>query len=254
MPTTNWGLKPVLFTIENIPIDAYSVFVFLGIAIGAIIYFFQLKSDGIKNNNAMYIAIFALVGGAVGAKLPLLFMYWNKINANEVDIYLSGRTIIGGLLGGAIGTFSAKKLFKIKQRMGNQLAIPVAVGMAIGRIGCLLKGCCYGKPTNSVWGVDFGDNILRHPTQIYEMTFDFLLAGYLFWRKKQGVESGQLFTIFLNFYLGFRFIIEFIRVEQVAFWGLTDFQILCMVSLLYINRRFIFSHIKKQNVEKQTGV
>lgn len=247
-----WGLRPVLFHIGKFPVEAYPVFVLLALLTGILMYIYQLKKDRIRNLNALYIVIFALTGGAIGSKIPLIVMYWNEINSSpdSINVLLSGRTIVGGLIGGAAGTFAAKKLFKITDRMGNQIAIPVAVSMAVGRIACLLRGCCYGKLTNLPWGVDFGDHKLRHPTQIYEIIFDLALAVYLNWRKQKGVKPGELFKIFLNMYLSFRFLLEFIRVEKVAFMWLTDFQILCIVSLIYINRNILLNVIKRKAVRE----
>jgi len=241
MSNLNWGLRPVLFYIGKLPVEAYPVFLTLALIVGILVYLLELKNENCKNPDALYIVFFALLGGTIGSKLPIFFIYWKEINAHPDSLatLLSGRTIIGGLIGGLIGNKLAKKLFNIKVRMGNQIGIPVAIAMAIGRIGCLLRGCCYGKPTSLIWGVDFGDHILRHPTQAYEIIFDLLLALYLYWRKKRGVEPGELFRIFLSFYLSFRFLIEFIRVERVSFIGLTDFQLLCVVALLFINRRTI---------------
>ena len=250
MINETWGLKPVLFYINGFPVEAYPVFLFLALVIGILVYRIQLKMDNIHKSNAFYIAIFAIAGGTIGSKIPIIIMNWNLLNSdpNSVDILFSGRTIIGGLIGGTAGTFTAKKLFGIKERMGNQLAIPVAAGMAVGRIGCLLRGCCYGQPTNLPWGTDFGDHVMRHPTQVYEIIFDILLAFYLQWRKKKGVNPGELFKIFLNCYLSFRFLLEFIRVEKVSFIGLTDFQLLCVISIIYINRFFFIKILKRKEV------
>ena len=250
MINENWGLKPILFYIGGFPVEAYPVLVFLALVMAVIIYLIQLKIDKIHSSNALYIAIFAIVGGVIGSKIPIIIMYWKQLNidASSINILLSGRTIVGGLIGGAAGTFFAKKVFKIRERLGNQIAIPVAVGMAVGRIGCLLRGCCYGKPTELPWGIDFGDHIARHPTQIYEILFDILLVVYLIWRKAKGVKPGELFKIFLNCYMSFRLLLEFIRVEQVVFAGLTEFQLLCIVSLIFINRRFILQIFKRKEV------
>ena len=243
-----WGLKPVLFYIGKFPIESYPVFLSLALLVGLLIYRLQLKKDKIRSPNALYIVIFAVVGGSIGSKIPILLIYWQEINssANSMDIFLSGRTVIGGLIGGMVGTLLAKRIFKIKERLGNQIAIPVAAGMAIGRMGCLARGCCYGKPTNLPWGVDFGDHIYRHPTQIYEMLFDIFLVVYLSWRKRKELEPGELFRIFLNLYLSFRFLVEFIRVEAISFMGLTYFQLLCIVSLIVINRHSILSLFKRK--------
>lgn len=249
-PNKDWGLKPVLFKVGDFPIEAYPVMLFLALIAGIGIYIWQLKKDGIKNSNAFYIALFGIVGGAIGAKLPLIFMYWDEINSNtnSLNSVLQGRTIVGGLIGGMVSILIAKRIFNIKERMGNQLAIPITVAMAIGRVGCVLRGCCYGKETNLAWGLDFGDHILRHPTQIYEIIFDIAMVVYLSIRKRKGVKPGQLYSIFLNGYLSFRFVLEFIRVEKVSFIMLTDFQILCIVGLLFINRKYLLSIFIRREV------
>lgn len=247
-----WGVMPVLFEIGGHPVEAYPVFMFLALLTGFLVYLVQLRLDNIRKSNAIYIALFAIVGGTLGAKLPILIINWQLINEHpsSLVILLSGRTIVGGLLGGAVGTYIAKKLFHIKERLGNQIAIPVVLGMAVGRIGCLLKGCCYGQPTHLPWGIDFGDHILRHPTQIYEMLFDIALAYFLIERKKRGVLPGSLFKIFMNSYMSFRFVLEMIRVEKVSFLGLTDFQWLCIISLIYINRQTLMGFLKREKVEE----
>lgn len=252
-----WGLKPVLFYIGKFPIEAYPIMLLIALLTGIVIYIWQLRRDGIHSSNALYIAIFAIFGGTIGAKLPLIFIYWQELNSNpdSLNILLSGRTIVGGLIGGAAGTFLAKKMFGIKERLGNQIAIPVAAAMAVGRIGCLLRGCCYGKAATLPWAVDFGDHILRHPTQLYEIIFDLLLVAFLSWKKKQNIKPGELFRTFLNSYLSFRFVLEFIRVEKVSILGLTDFQLLCMISLIYINRKELLNLILKRkddNYERQS--
>jgi len=252
MLNENWGLKPVLFHIGGFPVESYPVFVFLALVLAVLIYIYQLKTDKIKSKNALYIAIFAIVGGIIGSKIPIIIVYWKQINSDpkSLDLIMSGRTIVGGLIGGAVSTFAAKKILKINERLGNQIAIPVAAAMAIGRIGCVLRGCCYGKPTFLPWGINFGDHIQRHPTQIYEIVFDLGLMLFLIRKKGKGVKPGELFRIFLNCYLSFRFLLEFIRVEKVAFLGLTNFQLLCVVSLIYINRQLIFSLFVRKGVQE----
>lgn len=249
-PNESWGLRTVLFKIGDFPIEAYPVMLFLALLVGIGIYIWQLKKDGIKSSNAFYIALFGIVGGTIGAKLPLIFMYWNEINSNtnSLNTVLQGRTVVGGLIGGSISILIAKRIFNIKVRMGNQLAIPIVVAMAIGRVGCLLRGCCYGKETHLPWGIDFGDHISRHPTQIYEIIFDVAMVIYLSIRKRKGVKPGQLYSIFLNGYLNFRFLLEFIRVEKVSFIFLTDFQLLCIVGLLFINRKYLLSIFMRREV------
>lgn len=248
----DWGLRPILFSIGPYRIESYPFFVTLAIFVGLMIYLFEIKKDDVRSMNALYIVIFALIGGAIGAKLPLVFIYWDELTHDGLDpaIILSGRSIVGGLLGGFLGAKLVKKALHVQVRMGNQIAIPIAFSMAIGRIACLLRGCCYGKATNSSFGIDFGDHILRHPTQLYELVFDLFLAFYLIYRKKKGIEPGGLFRLFLNSYLGFRFLNEFIRVEAIGWLGLTDFQWICIISLVFINKHYFFKWLHKDNSKK----
>lgn len=237
MINVNWGIKPVLFQIGDIPITSYSVFILLALLGGFLVYLYYLKKEKIQGSNAIYIALFSLTFGTIGAKIPIILLEYEKLNStNSLEMFLSGRTIVGGLIGGFLGTVLAKRIFNIKEKMGNQLAIPVAVGMAIGRIGCFLTGCCYGVETTLPWGVNFGDGILRHPTQIYEIIFDIFLVLYLIKRKNGELQPGQLFKIFLTWYMSFRFLLEFIRTETVVFLGFTSFQLLCLLTLIYINK------------------
>lgn len=247
----NWGLRPILFEINGFKVASYPFFVTVALMTGLLIYLYQVRKDEVKSANAFYIVVFALIGGTIGSKIPLLFIYWNELSQPGINplTYLSGKSIIGGLLGGFGSTVLAKRTLHIQEKMGNQIAIPVAIAMAVGRIACLLQGCCYGKETHTNFGLDFGDHLLRHPTQIYEMVFDLLLAGYLIVRKRKGVAPGALFRIFLNGYLGFRFFNEFLRVEFVGLLGLTDFQWLCVVSLLFINRGWLMTKLKFREIQ-----
>ena len=92
-------------------------------------------------------------------------------------LLLGGKTIVGGLVGGLIAVESVKRLRGIRVATGDLLALPLVLGIAIGRIGCFLSGLedqSYGIATGLPWGVDFGDGIARHPTQLYEIV---VLAG-----------------------------------------------------------------------------
>jgi len=164
----NWGIRPVLFNIFGIDISSYSFFLLLAIIVGGFVYFKEAKKEKKDNEKTFFIAIGALIGGTLGAKIPMWIMNYDLIIQNWGNLHyiLSGRTITGALIGGPIGVFITKKILNIKAKRGNLFAPALAIGDSIGRIGCFLKGCCAGKATNiASYGVDFGDGILRHPTQ-----------------------------------------------------------------------------------------
>ena len=238
-PLVNWGIRPILFNIGNIGITSYSFFVLLGLIVGLIVYFYESKKHKSLNDNGIFIVFGALVGGVLGAKILDLIINYQFIieHVNNPESFLSGRTIVGGLIGGTIGAILTKKLLGVKEKRGNYFAPAIALGVAIGRLGCFFTGCCYGKPTTLPWGVDFGDHILRHPTQIYESLFMLLMFFYLEKIKnRKDIKPGQLFKILMISYFIFRFFIEFIRVEPVIFAGLTVFQIISVGVIIYLVR------------------
>jgi len=130
-----------------------------------------------------------------------------------------------------------KRRLNIQSRFGNILAPGVALGLATGRVGCFLSGCCHGTPTALTWGVDFGDGIPRHPTQLYEMVFC-LAAFAVIQRRLPTAQPGSLMSGFLTAYFVFRFFEEFIRAGEVRF-GLTPFQWICLAGLFLMGIRAI---------------
>ncbi|MDD2656274.1 MAG: prolipoprotein diacylglyceryl transferase [Patescibacteria group bacterium] len=242
----NWGIMPTLFNIYNFEVNSYSFFVLLGLIVGLIVYYILAKKEKELSENSFYILIAGLVGGVLGAKLPILLINLPDIIKNFPDItyILAGRTITGGLLGGTLAVWYVKKKLAIKEKKGNLFAPAIALGVAIGRIGCFLRGCCYGIPTNLPWGINFGDNIPRHPTQIYETIFMLIMFPILLYKRKTA-NPGYLFYLLMNSYFIFRFFEEFIR-ENPHYFGLTLFQYISLIALVFINLK----HLKEKRYEQ----
>jgi len=245
----NWGVKPVLFSIGNINIPSYSFFVALAVVVGGLVYYYEAKRNKSTGENTFYILMAAFVGGVLGAKIPIWIMNYKYIIASFPDIgpLLSGRTIVGGLIGGTIGVWILKWKLNIKERKGNLFAPAAAIGIAIGRIGCFLRGCCYGTATSLPWGVNFGDGIMRHPTQLYESVFAFGMFLYI-QRVKKNAKPGKLFDMFMISYFTFRFFEEFIREESRPILGFTIFQIICAgVLLTYLIKALVENYKSKKS-------
>jgi phosphatidylglycerol---prolipoprotein diacylglyceryl transferase len=242
----NWGIKPVLFHIAGLNIPSYEFFVFLGLFIGAFVYYYETLKYKDSNENSFFIAVGALTGATLGAKLLEILINIDKLgNGSVLSFLFSGKTIIGGLLGGMIGSIVTKKLLRIKTRKGNLFAPAIAIGMAIGRIGCFLNGCCYGKPSSLPWSVNFGDGIYRHPTQLYESIFMLFIFVYiLIIKDKSTNKPGHLFFVLMVSYFIFRFFIEFIREERIAIWNLTFFQLISLIALIYLFLKYKYFSLK----------
>lgn len=181
------------------------------------------------------IAIGAFCGAMIGAKLPFLLSDWRGML--DGTAWLShGKTIIFGIVGGYFGVELAKKWTRVTHKTGDTFAVPVAVGVAIGRWSCFVAGCCYGKPTSLPWGVVFptavhGPAVPRHPTQIYESIFHAAAAIGLFWLYRRGLLRGQLIKLYIMAYLVYRFLTEYLRPELPLLFGLTGYQWSAMVLL-----------------------
>ncbi|HEU5117947.1 MAG TPA: prolipoprotein diacylglyceryl transferase family protein, partial [Isosphaeraceae bacterium] len=134
-----------------------------------------------------------------------------------------------GLVGGYFGVELAKWSLGLRIKTGDTFAVPVPAAVAVGRLACFFGGCCYGKPTNLPWGVDFGDHVCRHPTQVYETLFHASMAVVLAMMRARGLFRGQLIKLYILSYLIYRFFTEFLRPEPVIFGGLTGYQWVALV-------------------------
>jgi phosphatidylglycerol:prolipoprotein diacylglycerol transferase len=180
-------------------------------------------------------AIFgALFGSKILAWLESASDYWRF--RHDPQIWLGGKTIVGGLLGGWIGVEIAKKIQGIRHSTGDAFVFPLLFGMAVGRIGCFLTGVSdhtHGNPSTVPWAIDMGDGIRRHPTQLYDIVFLTLFAALLSLLVKLRLPNGHLFRIFLLGYAGWRFTVEFIK-PRYTYGGLSAIQMTCAISAMVL--------------------
>ena len=194
----------------------------------------------LKGYRPFVIVLSALFFGAIGSKALVIIENIKPLveDFSQIRVFLfTGKSIVGGLIGGYIGVMIGKKVLNIKEkRFGNQIAPAVALGMAVGRIGCFLIVCCYGIETNLPIGIDFGDGINRIPTQLIEMAFCLILFGYLFYKQKteKELQPGILFYDLILYYFIFRFLIEFIRGTEKNILFLSIYQIISILGIIYI--------------------
>jgi phosphatidylglycerol:prolipoprotein diacylglycerol transferase len=183
----------------------------------------------------------AAVGALLGSRMLGLAEQWPTVEAAWRSGRLwalmfspGGKTIVGGLLGGWLGVEIVKRVSGIKRRTGDLFALPLCVGIAVGRIGCLLAGLAddtYGKPTSLPWAVDLGDGFGRHPVQIYEILFLVLLGMAV--SAKTKLPEGARFRIFLGGYLCWRVGIDFLK-PQPLIGGLNVIQWSCLAGLVWL--------------------
>ncbi len=176
------------------------------------------------------IALGAFIGGMIGAKLPFLLADWDGLLSGRAWLE-NGKTIMVGLVGGYFGVEVAKWALGITLKTGDSFAAPVAAAIAVGRLACFCAPCCYGTETELPWGLDFGDGVRRHPTQLYEFIFHISASLVLGLLLSKRLFRGQLIKLYIIAYLVFRFLTEFIRPEP-PWWGkLSVYQWCALVTL-----------------------
>ncbi len=178
---------------------------------------------GLTGGQRLGICLGALCGGLVAARLPFLFADWEAFCRGTAWL-ASGKTLLLGLAGGYLGVELAKWSLDVRVRTGDSFAVPAALGIGIGRWACLAAGCCYGTPTTLPWGIDAGDGLRRHPTQVYESIFHLTAAVLLWAAVRRGWCRGQLIKLYILAYAAYRLASEFIRPEARLWLGLTGYQ------------------------------
>ncbi|MDP9050983.1 MAG: prolipoprotein diacylglyceryl transferase [Acidobacteriota bacterium] len=217
--------------------ELHAVFEALGYVAGYLLYR-RLRSragDIVHDDHRWIVIAAAAVGALLGSRtlglleqVPLAQFTWRTF------LLPGGKTIVGGLLGGWLAVEIAKPFAGIRTRTGDLFALPLCLGIAIGRIGCFLAGLAddtYGKPTALPWAIDFGDGIPRHPTQLYEIVFLAALALVLWFWSKRPHPQGILFRAFLAAYLAWRLAIDFLKPEP-SLHGLSMIQWACIAGLV----------------------
>ncbi len=170
----------------------------------------------------------ALVGAMFAAKLPFLFSE-PQAHSSLSLWFADGKTLLWGLAGGYVGVELGKWMLQIKTRTGDSFVVGVATAIAVGRLGCLMFGCCYGLPTDLPWGICFpgapdNGSLPRHPTQLYESLFHASFAVIAVWGMRRRLWSGDWMPLYLIAYSVYRFGSEFLRPEPLQFGGLTFYQ------------------------------
>lgn len=196
----------------------------------------RLRSGDLLGDEQRWTVIAAAaIGALLGSRILGLLEQTPSLKMTWQSIFLpGGKTIVGGLLGGWLAVEMVKRLRGIESRTGDLFVIPLCIGIAVGRIGCFLAGLAddtYGTPTKLPWGVDFGDGIARHPTQLYELLFLGLLALVLNHYNRRTHPEGATFRLFLAAYLAWRLAVDFIKPQPLVH-GMNLIQWSCVAGLV----------------------
>jgi phosphatidylglycerol:prolipoprotein diacylglycerol transferase len=221
---------PVLIGVGAWRIHPHLLFELLGYVVSATWYSLDRhrRGDQVSTEQRWSLSAAAIAGAVVGSRVLFWLEDPHQTLERLADIQhlIGGQTIVGGLLGGWLAVEWQKHRLRITQPTGDLLAVPIALGTAVGRIGCFLSGLpdgTYGVATMLPWGVNLGDGVARHPVALYETLFLVMLAAVLIHFQRRA-RVGDVFLAFMAAYFGFRLTIDFLKPAITLVSGLTAIQ------------------------------
>jgi phosphatidylglycerol:prolipoprotein diacylglycerol transferase len=218
-------MHPIIFSFGKLTIFSYGLFVALAFFTAITYLSNQIKKskEKILSQDELYsLFIYIIVSGIIGARLLFVFSNPQDFVLDPMSVFKlweGGLTYYGGFTSAAIFVLAYVRIKKISiLKLVDFFAPALALGHAIGRIGCFFAGCCYGKETNVAWSVVFRDKnslavlgVHLHPTQLYESFGNFLIFFFLYLYSKKEHKEGFLVSFYFISYAVLRFVVEFFR-------------------------------------------
>ncbi len=248
-------------------IQAWGLMVALGFLVGIWLILYQAKKEGYRREKLLDLVLVIFISSIIGSRIFYVLLFWSEFAASPVDafkIWQGGMVFYGGFIGAIIGWIIYSKVKKLNfWKLADWGAPALALGLAIGRIGCHLIRDHPGIPTNLPWGIDY-NGIIRHETAMYSVIANLIIFLLLwFWLRKLKLPTGYLFAIYLIWYSITRFLIDFVRAYDLPhtdprFWananfgGLTISQIIS-VAIIVICIYFLY-RLKKNPVSADANL
>ena len=217
-------MHPIAFQLGPLSIHWYGVMVALGFLAGLWTAGRRALRVGIAPEKIMDLGPWLIVGTILGARTLYVISYWRESFAGEplgeiFAIWNGGLVFYGGLIGASLACILYVRLKRLPLwKIADVLAPSIALGYVFGRIGCLLNGCCYGRPCSLPWAITFPKGafgappeIPLHPTELYESLLNLGLYAALVWLFRRKRFDGQVFGAYLVCYALLRSFVELFR-------------------------------------------
>ena len=220
-------MHPILFSVGDWPVYSYGVLLAAAYLIGLQLGVVRARRAGVDPARIMDLGIYLIIAALVGAKLMLIAVDWEYFRAQPrelLSLVRAGGVFYGGLIAAIVVGLWLVRRYKLPPWSTADLMAPgIALGHVVGRLGCLMAGCCYGRPTDVPWAITFTDplaatnvgtplGIPLHPTQLYDAGAELIILGLLLFTERKGRPfAGRTFWTYLLLYGVSRFVIEFYR-------------------------------------------
>ncbi|MGW9631793.1 prolipoprotein diacylglyceryl transferase [Agromyces sp. NPDC055520] len=225
------------------PVDTHAVFVALGLVAAGLVFVVESRRRGQTDHRVAYLVLGALAGAALFSRLGTWAQHLDPSqNLDFVGQLARGNaSVLSALVGAWLGVHVAKRIARYPLRTGDLFAPAVALAMAIGRFGCFFTELP-GTPTGAGWGIVLDESaaarvggvagVPLHPSFLYEIAFHAAAFAVIwFWLRRRPIAAGEILTLYIAAYAVFRFLVEFVRGNEVAWMGLTRPQLFLLVTI-----------------------
>ena len=255
-------MHPDLFSIGPFTLHTYGLLVATGFLIGLLVTVKIGKSEGIKPQQTMDMGFLIILAAIIGSRLMYVLMnvsYYIERPLDMFKIWQGGLVFSGGIICVVLTViWYTKKHHLSFWKVADLWAPAMAIGQGIGRIGCFMAGCCYGRPSGSNWGVVFTDphalaplNISLYPTQIYSSLSGFVIFFVLILMHSRKKFEGQVFLWLLVLHSTARLFVERFRGDdRGVLLGGGDMSITQLVTLLILIASIVTLFIFKRRQAK----
>ena len=216
-------MKNDLFSIGSFTIHGYGLMIGIGFLAACLVSEYRAGRKGMDPDHILGIAVWGIVSGLISAKLLYYITTIDQIVKNPrllLDIS-NGFVVYGGIIGGIAGGYVYCRKHKLVFLKYADLVMPVvALAQGFGRLGCFLAGCCYGRETESAFGMVFPEGSLAPagvkllPTQLFSSAGDFLIVVLLILFQRRSRHDGDVGALYMLLYGIGRFLIEFLRSDN----------------------------------------
>ncbi len=234
-------VSPVAFTIGPIEVRWYGIMVALAVLTLVLWVLREVRHGAhISYDTVVNAALVGIPSGVIFSRLLHVIDLWEYYSQHPGEIIGgSGLSIWGAVLGAALGIWVYSKLAKVPfGYLADVLTPGIILAQAIGRVGCILNGCCYGLETSAFCAIIYTNpeslapiGIPVHPTQFYEIIYNLIVFGVLLKLRGRFKPDGSLFLIYLSLYSIWRFGVDFIRDGTPFLLGLHQAQVVSLIVL-----------------------
>ena len=239
------NIDPIAFSIGSLTVKWYGIMVAMAVIALLIVVLRETRRLGISQDFIFSLFLWGIIGGFIVSRLVHVIDHLVTHPEEPIQVFgFAGLGLYGAIIGALAGAWIYMRVkrtpFSSLSGVGDAIAVGAPLAQAIGRIGCTINGCCYGKPTSLPWAVIYTHpasfcglpETPIHPTQIYFLLWNLLVFATIWFLRGRLKPQGSLFFLYLCLYAAGDFSLRFFRINDPFLLGLHQGQIISLIILM----------------------